>query len=232
MARGTQLLQLVQMLRDETGRATSVAVGVDDVPQLKSHLRRWQETLYDKDDWSFLRTVFDRIPLQAGQRYYDMPALLNVDRIEDVAVWDGATPLSMTRGIGFNEYAVYDSENDVRAEPTLRWDVRWTGTSEQIEVWPVPSTNNLALQFIGIRKQRALIANADVADLDDQMLVLYAASELLPKGSELSKLKLELARDRFNVCKAKAAAQRQTYRMGSGGVETSQRGRVTVRVSR
>jgi hypothetical protein len=221
----------VTMLRDETGRADSVAVGVDDVPQLKQILRRWQDTLYDKHDWSFLRTVFDRIPLQAGQRYYDMPALLNIDRIEDVACWDGSIPREMTRGIGFREYASYDSESDVRADPALRWDVRWTGTREQIEVWPVPASNDLELQFIGIRKPRALIANADVADLDDHMIVLYAAAELMPKGSELAKLKLDLAADRFNVCKGKAAGRGETFRMGSGPVQ-SERGRVTVRVSR
>lgn len=231
MARGTQLLQLVTMLRDETGRANSVAVGVDDLPQLKSVIRRVQETLYEKHDWAFLRTVFDRIPLQAGQRYYDYPANLDFDRIEDVVVWDNALPMPLTRGIGFNEYAIYDSENDARAEPTLRWDVRWTGTKEQLEAWPVPSTNNLALQFIGIRKLRPLIANADVADLDDHMIVLYAAAELMPKGSELAKLKLELARDRFNTVKGKASAGGETFRMGSGPV-TTDRGRVTVRVSR
>lgn len=231
MARGTQLLQLVTMLRDETGRANSVAVGVDDVPALKQIINRWQNTLYDKHDWPFLRTVFDRIPLEAGSRYYDFPATLNFDRIEDVAVWDGSTPLPLTRGIGFGEYAIYDSENDVRAEPTLRWDVRWRDTKEMVEVWPVPSTNNLNLQFIGIRKLRALVANADVADLDDHMIVLYAAAELLPKGSDLAKLKLELARDRFNQLTSNANKGRQTYRMGSGPIP-SERGRVTVRVSR
>jgi hypothetical protein len=219
------------MLRDETGRANSVAVGVDDLPQLKSHLRRVQETLYEKHPWPFLRTVFDRITLQAGLRYYDYPENLNFERIEDVAVWDGSTPRPLTRGIGLKEYAIYDSENDVRCEPTLRWDVRWTGSKEQLEAWPVPSTNNLAMQFIGIRKLRPLIANADVADLDDQMIVLYAAAELMPKGSELAKLKLELARDRFNTIKGTAATGGETFRMGSGPVHED-RGRVTVSVSR
>lgn len=231
MARGTQLLQLVTMLRDETGRANSVAVGVDDVPALKHLLRRTQETLYAKHDWPFLRTVFDRIPLQAGQRYYDPPTGLDFDRIEDVAVWDSGTAYRLTRGIGFEEYTTYDSESDERSESTLRWDVRWRDTAEMIEVWPVPSSNNLELQFIGIRNLRALVADSDVADLDDAMIVLYAAAELLPKGSELAKLKLELGRDRFNTVKGLANRGGQTYRMGSGPAQ-SDRGRVTVRVSR
>jgi hypothetical protein len=235
MARGTQLLQLVTMLRDESGRANSVAVGIDDLPQLKQVLRRTQEHLYDRhpDGWAHLRTVFDRIPLLAGDRYYDFPDTLNFDRIEDVAVWDSSTPLSITRGIGFQEYAVYDSENDARAEPACRWDVRWTGTTEQIEIWPVPSTNNQALQFIGTRKLRALIANDDVCDLDDQMIVLFAAAELLAKSDkELAARKATLAEERYARLKGNAAKHGQRYVMGSGPDNPSRRDRVSVRVSR
>jgi hypothetical protein len=232
MARGTQLLQLVQMLRDETGRATSVAVGVDDLPSLKARLRRVQETLYDEHQWPHLRTVFDRIQLQAGERYYDFPPTLNFDRIEKVAVWDNGTALPIDRGIGFDEYSVYDSENDVRAEPATRWDVRWTGTKEQIEIWPVPSTNNQALQFIGTRKLRALVANGDVADLDDHMLVLFAAAELMPKDSPLAKTKLSLAQARFNRVKSNAGNNAARTTIGGGEQPMTDRGRVTVRVSR
>lgn len=232
MARGTQLLELVTMLRDESGRDNSVAVGVDETSTLKQILRRVQNTLYEKHDWPHLRTVFDRIPLQAGERYYDFPDTLNFDRVEDVAVWDGALPRPITRGIGFDEYATYDSENDVRADPALRWDVRWRETKEQIEVWPVPASNNLSLQFIGIRKCRAMIENADVCDLDDHMIVLFAAAELLPKGSDLAKVKYNLGVERFNMLTQNAAKNRPTYRMGSGPITRHNQGRVTVSVSR
>lgn len=232
MARGTQLLQLVTMLRDETGRNDSVAVGVDETPTLKAILRRWQNTLYERFPWPHLRTVFDRIPLQAGERYYDFPADLDVDRVESVAAWDSSYPRPLTRGITFREYAVYDSESDVRADPALRWDVRWTGTREQIEVWPVPASNDLELQFIGIRKCRPLVANADVADLDDHLIVLSAASELMPKGSEIAAVKAKLAADRYNTLTRNAQANAQTYRMGSGPVVEHHKGRVTVHVSR
>src|SRR5262245_29989732 len=155
MARGTQLLQLVTMLRDELGRSNSVAVGIGDLPSLKQTIRRTQETLYDEHDWPHLRTVFDRILMQAGERFYDFPDELNFDRLEDVAVWQNGIPTRVTRGIGFDEYAIYDSEADARCDPVLRWDIRWNSTKEQIETWPIPaSTNAIGLQFIGIRKLR------------------------------------------------------------------------------
>lgn len=232
MARGTQLLQLVTMLRDESGRNDSVAVGVDETATLKQILRRTQNTLYERHTWEHLRTLFDRIPLQAGERYYDFPDTLNFDRVEEVAVWDGSLPRPVTRGISFREYAIYDSEHDVRADPALRWDVRWTGDKEQIEIWPVPASNNLSLQFLGIRKCRPLIANSDVCDLDDHLIVLSAAAELMPKGSEQAKIKAGLAADRLSTLLRNAAQNRPTYRMGSGPVAAHNPGRVVISVSR
>jgi hypothetical protein len=235
MARGTQLIQLVTQLRVETGRSDSVALGVDELPALKHLQKRTQENLYDRhpEGWAHLRTVFDRIPLLAGDRYYDFPDTLNFDRIEDVAVWDSSTPLSITRGIGFEEYAVYDSESDVRAEPACRWDIRWTGSEEQIEIWPVPSTNNQELQFIGTRKLRDLIENDDVCDLDDQLIVLFAAAELLVKSDkDLAARKLTLAEQRYALLTRNAAKHGQRYIMGSGPDNPSRRDRVSVRVSR
>lgn len=234
MAYGTQLLRLVEMLRDEAGLSNSVAVGVDDVARLKQMLRRTQELLYADAEWPHLRTVFDRIPFQAGQRYYDFPESLNFDRLERVAVWDSGTPIKIERGIGFEEYATYDSENDERAEPTQKWDVRWRDTKEQIEVWPIPSTNNLSLQFIGIRKLRALIAHDDVCDLDDQLLVLLASAELLTKvNADLAKIKLIAADRHKKRLLANAGNNGRRYIVGQGPMlEETFRNRVTVRVSR
>lgn len=232
MPTGTQLLQLVQMLRNETGRSDSVAVGVDDLPALKHLLKRTQTQLYDEHPWDHLRQVFERIPLQSGERYYDFPDEFNFDRIEKVSVWYNSIPVPVERGIGFDEYSVYDSEADSRADPVLHWDVRWTGSEAQCEVWPIPSTNTQELQFIGIRALRPLVANADVCDLDDFMIVLYAAAELLAKSDpDLAKLKLGLAKARFNRIKGNAGNNGRRYVMG-GSQPVVDRGRAVVRVSR
>jgi hypothetical protein len=220
------------MLRDETGRSNSVAVGVDEDGLLKQAIRRAQEDLYEQVDWPFLQTVFDRISLQAGDRYYDFPAGMSYDRLVcKPAVWIDSIPFELERGIGFEEYAVYDSESDARSEPATRWDVRWTGTEEQIEVWPVPSTNTQELQFIGIRKLRPLIAHADVADLDDQLIVLFAAADLIDDEVKAKK-KLAAAQARFNRLKGNAKRGGKTYRMGMGANPHPDQGRVTLRISR
>lgn len=182
MARNVQLIQMVASLRDELGLSNSVAVGVDDVPSLKRSLRRVQEGLYDEYDWPHLRIFTAKIALSAGQRYYDVPADLNYERIERAVTWWGDIPKTIDRGIGFHEYASYDSERDERSDPALRWDIRWTGTVEQIEVWPIPASSDYSLQWRGIRKLRPLLLDTDVCDIDERLIVLFAAAEHLERS--------------------------------------------------
>jgi hypothetical protein len=230
VARGTQLLQLVTMLRDEIGQANSVAVGSDATPGLQQKLRRVQDTLYIEHDWPFLRQHFNRIALQAGQRFYDVPNELNTERIEEVAVWFNALPLPIEKGIGWEEYAKYESEADSRAEPALRWDIRWTGSKEQIEIWPIPSTNDQELQIRGIRKLRPLIANSDVCDIDDQLIVMFAAAELLARAkSPDAQAMLSLAQRRLGKLQGLNARGGVTQNMAQG--RTPERPRTVVRVS-
>lgn len=177
MARGTQFLPLVTMLRAELGRSTSPALGVADLPTLKQALNRAYEMLYRKR-WPHLRTEFAKITLSAGQRYYDPPAQLDTDRVEKAVVWWSGEPRSLKKGIDFEHYQAYDSTIDERNNPACRWDVRWTGTKDQIEIWPIPADNYQELQFIGQAKFARLVNDIDVCRLDDNLVVLTAARGL------------------------------------------------------
>lgn len=225
MARGTQLLKLVEMLREEVSRATSVAVGSDDVAGLKQKLSRTQGILYEEFDWPFLRQVFPAKTLNAGEQFYDFPTGLNSGRIDDndqptgpgVVVWYSNYPTPLGRGIGFPEYAVYNSNAGVRQEPALKWDIRWTGTKDQFEVWPIPVTNNTSIQFKGIRKLRPLIADNDVCDLDDNMIVLFCAAEILARQQAASAPAVQaMAKTLFARLKGRSMAGSKTYRLGMG----------------
>lgn len=217
MARGTQFLQLVTMLRDELGRSNSVAVGVDDLPSLKQTINRVYESLYDEYDWPHLRQVFPKITLGAGQRYYNLPAQLDYDRIEQAVVWYSGEPHQIIRGIGFEEYEGYDSEKGERSEPALRWDIRWTGAAEQLEIWPVPSSNDQKLQFTGITKFDRLVNDNDLCLLDDNLVVLFCAAELLARQkSQDARGKLEQAQQRLYRLKGRSQAGGRMIRMGLG----------------
>lgn len=232
MARNTQLLQLVSMLRAEAGHSTSVSAGVDNLPSLKQGIRRTQELLYDDFDWPFLR-IQPTIPLLAGERYYDLPSDMNMERIEDVGVWYNGDLRMIQRGIGFAHYNEVNSIDGERQSPVEAYDIRWTGTVEQIEVWPIPDSNGQTLQLKGIRKLRALVADADVADLDDQLIVLTEAANMLARAkSEDAPLKRQAAAARLLQLKGRTKGNSEPFIMGGGTNQAPQRGRTVIRIGR
>ncbi len=235
MARGTQLLKLLEMLRGELGRSTSVAVGVDDADGLKTKLRARQELLYDDYDWSFLRERF-RKPLLWTERYYDLPPGLNLERVEEAHVYFGNLPRPIERHIKERDYAFFNSDNGIVADPVLKWDVRFIGTptggAPQIEVWPVPASNNQYIIWRGIRNLNPLIADDDRADLDDQLIVLLTAAEILEKqGSPSAGTMKKLANGRLNSMRARARGASKRYRLGMGEDHLDRPNKVVVRAS-
>jgi len=229
--RGTQLTRLISKLRAELGRSTNVSVGVDDAEILKDILQRTQETLYDDHDWSHLRYDTGPIQLSAGQRYYDIPDNLNYDRLESAWVRLNGLPIPFRRGIDPNCYAAFDSDQGVRSSPAQRWDIRSVDDKEQIEIWPIPADNANAMQFVGIRQLRPLVDASDVCDIDDRLIVLFSAAELLAKDeSPAANIKLKAAQQLYSKLKGRAATGRPTYRMGMG-VPTPKPYRATVVIS-
>jgi len=234
MARGKQLLSLIAQLRAETGRSQDVAVGIDEVENLKVMLQRTQETLYQDYEWPHLR-VEKYISLAAGQRYYDMPAGLNFDRIQLARLKYNNTYVDIQRGIEFEDFSIFDSNATTpeRSFPTLKWDVRNTGSGEQIEVWPIPN-QSARLYFFGTKTLGNLIQESDTADLDDRLIVLYAAAELLSRQkSNDAKVKLGLAEKHFLALKRNSQAGSKTIQIGLGNrsVDQSNRSRTRVIVS-
>ena len=230
MARGTSLLRLVQMVREECGRSSAVGVSVDDLSGIKTKVQRTQELFYEQYDWTHLRQMFDRESMSAGERYYDPSAGVNFDRIEDMVIWYNGLAHPIERGIEFSDYNQYDSESDQRSEPTLKWDIRWTGSREQIEFWPIPSTNDQFWQIKGIRSLRALAADADVADLDDRLIALTVAAELLAgKDDKSAGVVASLAKQRLDMLIARPNTSMKRYRMGMGETDRAHK-EIVIRV--
>lgn len=175
MPRGKTLGELVLMLREEVGDATSAALGQNTLPGYKRTLRRTQEFLWGDWAWPHLRVYREEV-MQAGQRYYTLPADLAFDRVENVHVRDNDIWRPVCYGIELEHYNASDPELGDRDDPVERWKAHEDG---QFEVWPVPATNGLRLRFEGIRKLASLVDDADRADLDDNLIVMFAAAEIL-----------------------------------------------------
>lgn len=234
MARNTQLSELLYMLRAEVGHSTSVATGVDNVPALTQKLKRAQVMLYDDYDWPFMR-IKRHIELEAGERYYDMPEDMDSERIEDVWLEFDGQIYKVTRGIGKAEYANYNSENDERNDPLQNWDLSRDedADTEQVEAWPIPAVNGGKLWFQGFKKLRALVQQTDRADLDDILIVLTAASEILSRAKQADATAVrDAASARLRQLKVRTKGAERTYTMGTGRTtERETLGRPTIIIS-
>lgn len=212
MPRGTQFSALVTMLRDELGRSESVSVGLSDLPRLKNAINRVYQSLADEHDWPHLRKTFDKITLNAGQYYYDFPTDLNYDRVELTRIWWNATPHPINRGISLDDYIAFDTTAGERSDPVMKWDIRRTGASEQIEVWPIPASAQ-AIQFIGFIKTPKLINDIDVCLIDDYLVTLFAALRFLkdPKEKQLAQSE---AQEKLQTLMSNTHAADDTIQLG------------------
>jgi len=233
MARKTQLLALVAQVRAETGRTQNVAVGVDELDNIKYLLSRVQEQLYDDYDWPFMN-VQRTVALANGQRYYDFPTDLPLDNITDVALNYNDVYQKIERGIQPRDYSVFDSNASTpeKSSPVLKWDVRETGTTEQIEVWPIPNDNIQTLYFWGKKSLANLIQESDTADLDDRLIVLYAAAQMLARQKSLdAQAVLEQANKRLATLRRNTRKASPTIQMGLGGWRNIDRHKVKIVIS-
>lgn len=179
MPRGvTTLEQMVSDLRLETGRSSNTNFGQDEFASLKRLLQRTQRTLYYDYDWPFLKHRMDFTTV-AGERYYDFD--IDPERMFSVQIKYNGIWLPIRRGISMEDYTTRDSDLNQRQDPIEKWDVIHTGTTEQIEFWPMPATNGFSIRMEGIRPLNVFTSDNDVCTLDNDLIVLFAAAKLLAR---------------------------------------------------
>jgi len=214
--RRRQFIQLVYDLRAELERSTDPSAGVSDLPTLKRAIQRNYESLYDAYDWPHL-TVTASVSLSAGERYYDFPDEIDYDKIEEIRLFWSDRPTGIDRGISLDDMATFDSDADERSDPAQKWDVRFTGTREQMEVWPIPATSGDSIKFKGKKKYVQLVDDADLCLIDDNLVILSCAVELLPaKATNQIKTKLAALQTRYGVTRGRGKAGSERVRVGLG----------------
>lgn len=198
MARGTSLSALRDMLRAEIGASSNVAMGVNTQDQYDHVLRRTQARLWADHDWSFGFIERDE-PLLKNERYYAFDNDIDYDRISMASVRWGDIWRPMQAGITPELFNTFDSDAGETSTPAMRWQ-HYEGN--QFEVWPVPSENGQILRFRAIKKLPPLLSPADTAVLDDNLIVLFAAAELLGRSKAAdAPAKLSQATSHYNKLK-------------------------------
>lgn len=224
MARGSTLVKLLDDLRAELHLSLNPAHNNQVRDKQVKALQSTQEWLWDDFTWPHLRTR-KNYQLQAGQFLYDVGADFDIDRIERIEVKDGGVWRELDAGIDPGHYASHDTELDQRSWPVRRWRI---GENEQVEVWPIPDTNGTAddlegyFKVTGIRRLNPLVDDAHRADLDSQLVYLYAAAKLDPE-SKHGKFALNLANRRLAKLKAHLTPRRQFKMFGIGRCEPPRR---------
>lgn len=230
MARRTTLVKLLDQLRAEARISLNPAHNTQVREAHINLLQRVQERLWDDFTWPHLR-VERSVPLQATQRFYDPPADMVLDNIERIEIYDGGGWRELQAGIGGAEYTVYNSDLAEQAYPPRRWKIH---EDEDIEIWPISDQNGDAatlegyIKFTGIRNLNPLVDDADRADLDDRMIVLYAAAELLAaSGAKDAKIKLDTANSIYARKRGGLTPRRRFRMFGIGEPELPNRMFVT-----
>jgi len=117
-------------------------------------------------------------------------------------------------GIGIEQYNIVASDEDAREDFPYFWDQY---EDNQFEVWPIPASNGHTMRFEGISKPQPLIAENEIVDLDDDLIVLYAAAEQLARdGARDAEIKLALAKQHYNRLKGNSQNDSGNISMRAG----------------
>jgi hypothetical protein len=208
MARGTQLIKLVDQLRSELKESSNPASGVNTLESYKYVLNAQQEFLYHDYAWPFLRGHFD-VEMQAGERYYDLPVDPGTISRYEFKWNDIWSPIVV--GIGASNYNSQDSDRDQRADPVQNW--QFEGDT-QFEVWPVPASNGGTVRFWGRQALTKMVKDTDRCILDDRLIVLFAAANRAPK--ETYQRKLAEANSYYRALKKRFTNGSRGFVLGGG----------------
>lgn len=217
MSRNNTLNELVEMVRDECKLSTNSSRGTDHRNYIVRLIRRHYEQLYDEHDWPFLALKREDAgkDIEAGQRYYDFPEQLNLERAHCLWVKWGEQWIELAYGITPGDYSAQDSDSDERADPALKWQIY---DENQYEIWPLPASDTVGgMRFEGTRKATPLVDNEDRCDLDGVLVSLFVAAEILGgnKATEgQSQKKQGAAQDRLITLKSRAPRPRVIMGMG------------------
>lgn len=213
MATGDTLATLIEEVQYECGHVASPSAGQNLREHIKSRIRREYRRLYHDYNWRHLRSWVD-IQLNAGQRYYDYPTGVTQETLIELYTYDGGQYLPVTDDLQVTDYGAFNSDDDVRSDPVLRF--RPYGAA-QIEVWPVPAGDDGHLRAVVKRAFNPLVDEDDTCDLDTDLIVLHVAAEITRKQDDKeAAVILARAQQHYDTLKNRQKATMRKFSMVGG----------------
>lgn len=219
MALGTPLSELRRQLRAEVGQSLNVAQGVNAQGQYDLMLARQQQELWEQYEWSHLEMRVELV-LSAGQEVYPYPAMMPFNAINKAWCWDGTTGSSPSPVEYQIPMGVLGATG--RGWPVQNWANRVVVSGGKVNpagalcVWPVPQKAGV-LVLVGQAPTNPLINDTDVAVLDDKLIVLFSAAEILAQQkSEGATLKLQKANQYLRRLLANQGGDKRRIRVLGG----------------
>lgn len=216
---GDTLGTLVEEVQYELVQVASPAVGQNFREHIKARIRREYRRLYNDFDWPHL-LVWRDLETAAGQRYYDFPTGTSLETVIRIYRWWGNEYVEIERGFEPTVYNAFNSDDDIRSDPVMRW----RPYESQMEVWPIPASNDIPLRFVCKKAFTPLVEEDDVCDLDTDLVVLHAAAQLARKyDNDDAAIILARAKQHYDTLKSRTnrgvsrvnwAADAPTYRKG------------------
>ena len=210
MARNTPLSTVRSMLKAELAKSLQTTSTTQDaeINQILFNVQQWLAGEYD---WPFLRSRWD-VSAAPGSRYLPYPTVddvgltagIDFEHSGDLKVYVKWNNIWQEVKYGIREMEEFnyiDSDRGQVLDPIQRW---MFDDESQFEIWPLPASMAL-LRFVGQRVPTELRSSAsgvlpitwnDAAtfDLDDTMVVYFAAAEYLVRQEEQEAAQQMLAR--------------------------------------
>ena len=98
---------------------------------------------------------------------------------------------------------------------------RWQPRGTQFELWPMPAANELPVRFVAKRPFTPLVDEADVCDLDTDLIVLHTAAELARRfNNDDANMLLGRAQQHYQSLKARNNRGAAKINFAAGGPRT------------
>lgn len=208
------LSEMVVDLRAEAGHSLVLGQGTNMEDTLKYYLRRTQREIYAAFDWPQFM-AYETVAVTAGSRL--LPGFTNISDEQINTLWtrSGSAWLPVLFGIDPADFSDFDPDSNVQSAPIQRY--RYDPLNAALEIWPIPSLDT-SVMGLGQIKLPPLVADGDKSLLDGQLIVMFAAANVLARQKdEDASLLLNKAQQYLVALQKQNGSQKRIAQSMAGG---------------